>query len=162
MQTEIRFYHIIRGRLENVLANLLIKCLERQWNAHVLTEDNNHAELLCQKLWTFEERSFLPHATRKDGYAQMQPIWLSETDDNENNAHACFIINRAQPSNWTTFPLYCMLFDGNDQAITNVLREHWKTLTALSQQEITKDTIAPKLVLSYWQQQQNNTWKKQA
>ncbi len=37
-------------------------------------------EHLNALLWTYDEASFLPHGSARDGNAANQPIWLSERD----------------------------------------------------------------------------------
>ena len=60
--TEILFYHLESGRLEDVLPGLLEKTLERGWRAVVQTGTKERAESLDGFLWTYRDESFLPHA----------------------------------------------------------------------------------------------------
>ncbi len=67
--TEIRFYHLTRKSLEQVLPELLKKTLERGMRAVVMASSNERVEALTQHLWTYNPNEFLPHGNAKDGYA---------------------------------------------------------------------------------------------
>ena len=44
-------------------------------------------------LWTYDEASFLPHGTARDGNAARQPIWLTAADENPNAATMLVLID---------------------------------------------------------------------
>ncbi|MEM7073407.1 MAG: DNA polymerase III subunit chi, partial [Pseudomonadota bacterium] len=111
--SEIRFYHLMRHRLEVAVMQIVSRCFERGWRVRVLCEDDAQAEAIAGYLWSASDRKFLPCGTKLDGRAQLQPIWLSAADENPNNATVSLILNEARPRSWHGFAMSCLLFDGN-------------------------------------------------
>ena len=64
-------------------------------------------------LWTYEEASFLPHGTARDGNAARQPIWLTDRDENPNRATMLVLVDGAEAGDLAAFAR-CDMFDGND------------------------------------------------
>jgi DNA polymerase-3 subunit chi len=137
---EIRFYHLTRKSLEQVLPELLEKTLERGWKAVVMTGSAERAEALTQHLWTYHDRSFLPHGNAKDGHAALQPVWLTPTDERPNAAEILFLTDGAQSALMGDYQRICEIFDGNDEAAVATARARWKDYKAAGHE------------LSYWQQ----------
>jgi DNA polymerase-3 subunit chi len=71
--TEIRFYHLQRTVLEAALPPMLEKTLDRGQRAVVMAGSEERVEHLADHLWTYSERSFLPHGSARDGNAGLQP-----------------------------------------------------------------------------------------
>ncbi len=148
--TEVRFYHLQRKTLEQVLPQLLEKTLERGWRAVVMAGSEARVEALNGLLWTYARESFLPHGTKKDGYPERQPVWLTDFDENPNNANVLFLIDGAESSRIGEFGLCCELFDGRDDLAVACARDHWK---------IRKESGFD---LTYWQQTERGGWEKKA
>src|SRR3546814_3333774 len=79
--TEVRFYHMTRTPLDQALPKMLERTLERGQRAVVRAGSEARVEALSARLWTYHDRSFLPHGTVKDGRAERQPVWLTVADD---------------------------------------------------------------------------------
>ncbi len=146
---EIRFYHLTQTPLEHTLPNLLAKSLERGWRVLVQGGDEARLRFLDSHLWTFSEDSFLPHGLEGEGGAQ--PIWLTTSDSNPNQAGVLMLIDgaRATPARMQGFDLVTLFFDGADQAAVTLAREDWKAVTEA------------KLPAVYWAQE-NGTWVQKA
>src|SRR6476619_4747087 len=84
--TEIYFYHLERRSLEEVLPSLLERSLERGWRAVVQAASEERVEALDTLLWTYREESFLPHGTKRDGDPDMQPVYLTTSEEHPNGA----------------------------------------------------------------------------
>ncbi|MEM7071264.1 MAG: DNA polymerase III subunit chi [Pseudomonadota bacterium] len=148
--TQIRFYHLgAHDRLEKILSTLLKKSLQRDWKSHILCQDEQACERLCEQLWSLETNHFIAMGTKADGFEHRQMVWISELSDNINNAHVCFTINHAYPKSWDQFNLYCVLFNGSDSNLLNQTRFLWKTLDDAG------------YMISYWQHN-NQTWQQKA
>lgn len=91
---------------------------------------------------------FLPHGSIADPTAQAQPILLSTTLDNQNNADILCITNGVELNETHHFARVLDIFDGNDETATTNARARWKTYTEQS------------LELKYIQQQENGSWKE--
>ena len=61
---------------------LLEKTLERGWRAVVMARSGERVEALNGQLWTYRNEGFLPHGSADDGNAALQPIWLTDADEN--------------------------------------------------------------------------------
>lgn len=123
--TEIRFYHLQRTSLERALPELLEKCHERSWHAVVMAGSEERAESLTQHLWTYHDRSFLPHGNARDGSAELQPIWLTAMDENPNDATVLFLVDGARSYDVSGYDLVCEVFDGNSDEAVAAARDRW-------------------------------------
>lgn len=148
--TEVRFYHLQRERLEQVLPQLLEKTLERGWRAVVMAGSDDRVEVLNGLLWNYTREGFLPHGSRKDGHPDRQPIWLTELDENPNGANVLFLIDGANSTRISEFQLCCEVFDGRDDFALVGARNHWRM-----RKEAGFD-------LTYWQQTERGNWEKKA
>lgn len=138
--TEIRFYHLTRKSLEQVLPELLEKTLERGSRAVVMTGSPERAEALTQHLWTYNPNSFLPHGNAKDGHAEMQPVWLTAQDERPNKAEFLFLTDGAVSAHMGDYARVCDIFDGNDEVALAAARQRWGACKSAGH------------ALSYWQQ----------
>jgi len=126
--TEVRFYHLQRARLEDVLPVMLERCYQRQERALVLAGSAERAEALAALLWTYRPDSFLPHGTARDGDPARQPIFLAGPDEgaNPNAASVLILSDGARHGAIEGFRLVCELFDGHDESAVAAARAQWK------------------------------------
>ncbi len=113
--TEIRFYHLTRKSLEQALPELLEKTLARGSKAVVMTGSPERAEALTQYLWSYNPNGFLPHGNAKDGYPELQPVWLTPEDERPNNADILFLTDGAASARLDEYSRVCDIFDGNNE-----------------------------------------------
>ncbi len=146
--TEVRFYHLTRATLETALPMMLEKTLERGQRAVVRAGSEERVEALTAWLWTYRDRSFLPHGSAKDGHAELQPVWLTDQDERPNGAQVLFLTDGAVSERLEDYELCAVLFDGNDAAALAAAREQWRSL---------KDSAHD---LTYWQQDEDGRWEK--
>ena len=139
--TEIRFYHLTRKGLEQILPELLEKTLERGWKAVVMTGSPERTEALTQYLWTYNPNRFLPHGDEKDGNADMQPIWLTPADERPNTADVLFLTDGARSDRAGEYQRVCEIFDGTNEAAVAEARKRWASYKSEGHE------------LSYWQQE---------
>lgn len=138
--TEIRFYHLTRKSLEQVLPELLEKTLERNIRAVVMAGSEERVEALTQHLWTYKPDGFLPHGNAKDGNAEMHPIWFTSKDERPNDAAFLFLTDGAETKSVGDYQRVCEIFDGNDDAALAAARQRWGIYKSAGHD------------LSYWQQ----------
>ncbi len=149
--TEIRFYHLTRRSLEDVLPVMLERTLVRDSKrAVVMVGSAERVEHLNAHLWTYNDRSFLPHGSRTDGAAELQPIWLTDSDENPNAARVLFLADGAASEAVDQYDLVCMLFDGRDPDAVTRAREQWRAYQGGDHD------------LTYWQQTDNGGWEQKA
>lgn len=148
--TPVFFYHLEQQPLDNVLPQLLVRSLERGWRVVVQTGSDERAEALANLLWTFSDESFLPHGTKADGYADLQPVWLTVEDENPNAADVRFYVDGAPVGDIVGLTRAVILFDGNDQDAVQQARSDWKRFRAAGHD------------ISYWQQDESGRWQNRA
>ena len=148
--TEVLFYHLQDQPLERVLPSLLERSLARGWRVVVQTSSDERVDALDAHLWTYRDDGFLPHATRKDGGPEGQPIWLTTEDDNPNRANVRFLADGAEAADVAAYQRVVMLFDGTDPDAVAAARDSWKKMKADGHEA------------TYWQQSERGRWEKKA
>ena len=99
--SRVDFYHLQSQTLENVLPKLLEKAYETGKSVLVRVGNEERVEFLNALLWTYNDQSFLPHGSKKDGNAELQPtipIWPV----------CCFWLTalRQTTANWKNSPAF--------------------------------------------------------
>jgi DNA polymerase-3 subunit chi len=148
--TEVLFYHLEHQPLERVLPTLVERTLQRGWRAVVQAGSEERVEALDTLLWTYDDASFLPHGTRKDGNPKAQPVFLTADDGNANAATVRFLVDGAAIGEMAGYARIVYLFDGRDADAVAEARAQWKAVKAAGCQA------------TYWQQSQEGRWEKKA
>jgi DNA polymerase III subunit chi len=146
--TEVLFYHLEQQPLERVLPSLVERTLERGWRAVIQAGSEERLAALDTLLWTYKDESFLPHGTKKDGDAELQPVYLTAGDDNPNGASVRFLVDGAAAAELAGYARLVYLFDGHDPAAVEQARAEWKRAKAAG------------CAVTYWQQGENGRWEK--
>lgn len=148
--TEIRFYHLERKTLDQALPEILSKALSGGRRVVVKTNDAKRVQALNEHLWTYQPDSFLPHGSEKEGLAEDQPIWLTDKDENPNNADVLVLTDGTLSEDMKKYNLCCEMLDGRNQDDISAARERWKTYKEQG------------FDITYWQQDQNGRWNKKS
>lgn len=150
--SQVDFYHLQNQTLENVLPKLLEKAYSTGKKIKIKIGNDERVEFINAALWTYDDQSFLPHGSKKDGFAEDQPIWLSTGDDNPNNAEFLFLVDGAQIAidDASKFERIFNIFDGNVPAAVEQARTFWKELKQAAHS------------INYWQQDGSGKWNKKA
>jgi DNA polymerase-3 subunit chi len=148
--TDVSFYHLTRSTLEQTLPRLLEKALQGGARCVVMAGSPERVEALSAHLWTYDPNSFLPHGSARDGQAPVQPVWLTDQDENPNAATMLFLTDGARSEKMADYARCFELFDGRDEAAVGTARERWK---------IYRDAGH---AVSYWQQNDKGGWEKKA
>jgi len=147
---EVWFYHLERTGLDQALPELLGKTLARGWRALVRSREAERIEHLDGWLWSFRDDAFLPHGLAAEPNAARQPVLLTTQPDNPNAAQAVFLLDDADPGDLADFERCMILFDGRDETATAAARRRWSELKGQG------------LPVSYWRQNGEGRWEKQA
>jgi len=123
--TQVSFYHLQHWPLEKALPKLLEKTLGAGKRAVVMTGSDARAEQLAAVLWAYDQGSWLPHGTKKDGRPEDQPLWLTATDESPNQADFVFLTDGATAADVSGFERCFEIFDGNDGAQVAAARMRW-------------------------------------
>lgn len=147
---DVWFYHLERSALDSVLPSLLEKTLARGWKALVRTSDRDRIDHLDGFLWTYRDDSFLPHGVEGEALAPREPVLLTTGAENTNQAQALFLIDQAQAGSLVGFERCIILFDGRSPDALAHARDRWKAFKADGHG------------VSYWRENENGGWEKQA
>jgi DNA polymerase-3 subunit chi len=144
----VDFYHLQLSPLERALPQLLEKVASSGQRAVVMAASEDRVEALADLLWTYNPNSWLPHGTRKDGSADEQTVWLTEHEENPNNAGVLVLTDGMRSSRMGSFARCLDLFNGADETATAAARERWKEAKAAGHE------------LHYWQQTDGGGWQE--
>ena len=150
--TETLFYHLERRALEEVLPGLVEKSLARGWRAAIKADSSERADALDTLLWTYDDRSFLPHAQQGDGEAAAQPVLITVEEGNPNSAQIFFYVGGAMPLDWGALcdlARVVLLFDGRDGEALAAARAAWKEAKAAGHD------------VTYWKETPSGKFEKQ-
>ena len=147
---KINFYHLTQSPLGKALPRLLEKVVDADMRAVVLAEDEEQVEKLNTELWTYTTKVFLPHGSKKDGYSEQQPIYLTACNENPNGATVLAFVGKALPKNFDGYKKCLYMFDGGDEAQLQVARKRWKEY-----KDAGFDT-------TYWKQSDKGAWEEGA
>lgn len=147
---QIGFYHLTRLPLEQALPRLLEKVLAVGLRAVVMVGSAEQVDYLDSHLWTYSDDSWLPHGAARDGEADLQPIWLTDHDENPNGADVLVLCNGVIPASLDGYSRCLDLFDGNDPTAVQAARERWSRWKAYGHP------------LVYYQQNMNGGWEEKS
>lgn len=147
---EVLFYHLTESTLEEALPGLLEKSVQRGWRVVLQTGTEERRDALDAHLWTFRDDSFLAHATDREAFPEEQPVLLTTSHDNSNQARIRFLVDGATPPDLSGYERAVFMFDGHDAAQLDAAREHWKLMKAGGHS------------VTYWQQTPERRWERKA
>ena len=152
MMTDIRFYHMTRQSLDEVLPHIVEKAYagaqKKGQTIRIQMENAGETEIMSKRLWSFKQQSFLPHGTAKDGQAERQPIWLNDNEDNLNKAETLFLTQGQTCEDLSSYDLVCEMLNGHDDGMMTAARARWKTYKEQGHN------------LTYWYQDADKGWIK--
>ena len=126
--SRIDFYHLTQSSLDETLPKLVAKAYQTRKNIKIKIGTPERVDFLSALLWTFDDESFLPHGIKKDGFADLQPIFLSSDDEIPNNAQLLFIVDGAdfKASDLQNFDRIFYIFDAKNDIELSKARNAWK------------------------------------
>ena len=137
---EIGFYHLSSTSLERSLPKLLERAWTQGYRIVVRVASPERVEQLSAALWIYDEASFLPHGSARDGNAAMQPIWLTHGIENPNGASMLVLVDGVEAADFGSYARCADLFDGNDAGAVEAARTRWRRAREAGH------------TLTYWQQ----------
>ena len=149
--TQVDFYHLQKQTLDEVLPKLLDKAYSTGKRIKVKVGTDERVEFINSALWSFEDQAFLPHGSKKDGFAEEQPIWLSSSDDKPNGAVFLFLVDGAlidmeKPQNMSEFLIFLTAtskVQSNRRAIFGKLAKHKVSLSIIGNKMTTANGSKP-------------------
>lgn len=148
--TRVSFYHLQTAPLEQALPQLLEKAVSNGHRVLILTGSAERAAYLDAHLWTYDPGSFLAHGAARDGFEKRQPIFISDRDDNPNDADLLVLTDNVPTAQLARFERCLTLFDGQDEEAVQKARMAWKEWSAAGHG------------LIYYQQTERGGWQEKA
>jgi len=145
--TEISFYHLTVSNIESALPKLLERVIASGKRALVRVESEERVGILNSKLWTYDQSSFLPHGTIKEGQAESQPIWITEKYENPNESDVLVVLDGNETPDLDDFERCLEVFNGADDAAVDLARARWRHYTDNG------------YTITYWQQTREGRWE---
>lgn len=149
MSGELWFYHLERTTLADALPELLEKTLQKGWCALVRAPGEERLKHIDGLLWTARDDSFLAHGRWDDANPERQPILLSLSEDNANQADILFALDGVEPEQPGAFKRCAIVFDAADENAVQSARALWKKAKADGHS------------IAYWKQSIEGRWEKQ-
>lgn len=146
----VDFYHLQKWPLERALPQILEKVRQAGHKAVVMAASVERLESLSNALWTGDPNSWLAHGSAKDGSAAEQPIWLTDSEENPNDATVLVLTDGMAATDLSGYTRCLDMFDGNDPTAVQSARERWKQASAEDHE------------LHYWQQTDRGGWEEKA
>jgi DNA polymerase III subunit chi len=146
---EIGFYHLTRTGPDQALPRLLGRALEAGQRAVVMCGSEERVDALDAALWLAPDPEWLPHGTARMGYPELQPVWITASDEAPNGARFLFLIDGAESARLEAFDRVFDLFDGGSEESVAAARRRWTKAKAAGH------------ALTYWQQGARG-WEKKA
>ena len=148
--SRIDFYHLQKQSLNEILPKLLHKVLNSGKRALIKTDSEATSEEINNWLWVYKEDSFMPHGSKKDGFAEQQPIWICSDGNNANHAEFLFLVKGSEPdgTELSAYERIFNIFDGNSETALIQARRLWKEYKDQGHN------------VCYWQQSAQGTWEQ--
>ena len=148
--SDVAFYHLQKSTLEAALPQLLEKTVSIGKRAVVMAGSLERVEALNAHLWDYDRESWLPHGSVRDGNAADQPVWLTTSNENPNDATFLFLTDGAACANVGDYERCFELFNGHDETAVSAARDRWKDYKEAGH------------ALTYWQQNDRGRWEQKA
>jgi DNA polymerase III subunit chi len=147
--SEVRFHHLDRRRVDQALPRLLERALEEGRRVVVRASSDEMVAALNERLWTYDDASFLPHGAAGDGDPMTQPIFLTSEAENPNGATMLVRLSGVEAAEADeAFDVAILMFDGRDEAALAHARGEWRRL---------KDQGR---TVSYWRESDEGDWEQ--
>lgn len=145
MTLDVSFYQLLRTPLEKGLPKLIEKVYLTGLRANIICESIERVEALNTVLWTFSPGSFLPHGYQGD--PKRQPIWLSTSTQNVNDAHVAVVTNGVVLKD-DIYERCIDIFDGNNPQEVQAARDRYRDYSLLG------------CKITFWKQDSDGNWTK--
>lgn len=144
--SKITFYQVMNGEMIKSSCIILEKCLKNNFKTFVLMEDEEKKELLNKTLWTFSQKSFIPHGSDVDPMPEKQPIYLSTKDECPINANLLMLIGKYRVD-IGSYERVIIIIDGSSKLDLKNAQEMRESLKNLGHD------------IEYYKQSSNGSWE---
>jgi DNA polymerase-3 subunit chi len=129
--SEVFFYHLTNSSLGQMLPQILDRTLKNNWRVLLRSVDQDQLERIDAQLWGGNNALFLPHGIHGGAHDNNQPVLLTLSRDNLNDAKALLLVHGAKTTaeEVAGYERVSLIFNGNDQMAVDDARADWKILT---------------------------------
>ena len=143
--SETRFYELSNTTLEKSVPQLLYKIYDNTAKPILLLLDNQEEINKYDKLlWSFSSNKFLPHGTKEQGKESIKPLFLTNLEENLNEAEILVSTKKINSQDFeTSFKQTIYIFNKElNTDFINLFRSHKEA----------------NLKTTYWQQDASGKW----
>lgn len=145
----VSFYAVGNDSIARVAALLCDKAYHSGHRVLLHVEQKDAMEAFDYQLWTFKQKSFLPHGTTADLVPEWMPILISQEGVNRNNAAIYMGCAHCIPENVDEFARVIDIFNQSDNVALKAARARWRTYAGQGKE------------VSFWtQDQKTRKWQK--
>ena len=120
---EINFYQSDET-LHKIIATICLKLINDDKKIVIYNQSQEIINYLDDSLWQFPKLKFIPHATYQDNNKEKQPIYITNNQENPNQASHLILINQIADLNFIqNFQKTFYFFNSND---INLAKENWQ------------------------------------
>lgn len=94
--SKISFYQVMNGDIIKSACIILEKCFKNHLKTFVQVDNEDTRDLINKTLWTFAQKSFIPHGSDIDPMPERQPIYISHLDECPIDATCLMLINKTR------------------------------------------------------------------
>lgn len=145
--SKISFYQVMNGEIVKYACQLLEKCYASKMNTFVQIGDEETLETLNKTLWTFAQKSFIPHGSMNDPIPEKQPIYLSVNDECPIEAEILMLLYK-EKLDIKNFKRVLNIIDGLDREKVNEAKKFALKLLGLGHE------------VDYYIQNNKGLWEK--
>lgn len=122
--SEANIYILQKSLWKKAFPKLLEQVIARNNKVHVFCDNENFMRECDDLLWTFEQLSFLTHATANDPLPLEQPILLSTAENILNNANILVVTGAKLPTNTKIFEKVLLMVQEGDKIAREIIKTH--------------------------------------
>ncbi|KJV57258.1 DNA polymerase III chi subunit, HolC family protein [Orientia chuto str. Dubai] len=133
MIKSISFYCTLTELLNQTICKLLEKCYSNSLKTIALLDDKNMEEVINNALWSFSSISFIPHGCSTDPEPDSQPIYITTSYENPNQAKILALViscNTNHENNMNYFQQFerILIIFKDDYALINYMNNYYHKL----------------------------------
>jgi DNA polymerase-3 subunit chi len=89
----VNFYKLQRENFIKTICQLIEKSYDTEYKVLVKTNDHIYENEINRTLWTYSQKTFIPHGSSKDPLPDIHPVYITSLDENPNGANLKILID---------------------------------------------------------------------
>jgi DNA polymerase-3 subunit chi len=123
----INFYKVQNENFIKTICLLVEKAYQSNYKIIIKTSDSLLENEINKTLWTYSQKTFIPHGSSKDPLPEKHPIYITTGEENPNKANLKIFVNSIEPykGNFDKV-LYIFLDNPENNENSRALYENYK------------------------------------